>query len=400
MMKGFKKISFLLLLAFGHALLFSQNEKGLPASVQNLPPQADFSWLHACQGDSTCFINQTIRGNTYTWTVADTNSHHPTTLFTSNNDTGFCYLFAPGAYNITLEAYNNHLVSITKLLIIDTVTKADFSFIHCSNNFVNTSSCGSSFYWDFGDGTNSTLEVPNHPYADTGWYNVTLIAYKGAISDTLQKQIRVDVTAFASGLFSYTLSHDTVSVHALFGGAGTNYYWTWADGTYSTGRDTFHVYKDSTASYNVELYAINLCGPSLGIDTISILQQVPAIADFYFTGTCFGDSTCFTNLSAGGITYTWTISDGIGNAIGTSTNDSAFCYLFTSIGSYSITLAANNGFSVTSVTKTITIDTLPKANFYFKRCSNRFFNLSTCSSSYYWDFGDGSNSTLFMPVHE
>ncbi|MGZ3893428.1 MAG: PKD domain-containing protein [Bacteroidia bacterium] len=383
-------------------LAFTQNAKSNwpPPSVQNLPPEANFSWLHACLGDSTCFINQTIRGNTYTWTVTDTNSHHPTTLFTSNNDSGFCFLFAAGSYNVTLEAYNNHYVSITKLLTIDTVTKADFAFIHCGNNFINTSSCASSFYWDFGDGTTSTLSLPNHQFPDTGSYNVTLIAYKGSFSDTLKKLIKVDVTAFASGAFTYTLSNDTVSVHATFGGANTNYYWTWADGTYSTGRDTFHVYKDSTASYAVELYAINSCGPSLGIDTINILQQVPAIADFYFTGTCFGDSTCFTNLSAGGITYTWTISDITGAVIDTSTNDSAFCFLFPSIGSYSVTLDASNGFSVASVTKAIVIDTMPHADFYFKRCSNRFFNQSTCSSNYYWDFGDGTNSTLYMPSHQ
>lgn len=402
LLKTSKHIIVLFILA-GMQVAFAQGKQlNTSLSPQNLPPQADFSWLHACLGDSTCFINQTIRGNTYTWTVSDTNSHHPNVLFTSFNDSGFCYLFPAGVYDVSLQAYNNHYVSITKRLTIDTVTKADFSFIQCSNNFINNSTCASSFYWDFGDGTTSTLALPNHQYADTGLYNVTLIVYKGSISDTLQKPIRIDVTTFANGIFTHTLSHDTVFVHAVLGGANTNYYWTWADGTYSSGRDTFHVYKDSTATYNVGLFVVNSCGPVSTTDTINIVQQVPVIPDFLFTGTCFGDSTCFTNLSVGGVSYTWTVSDtgSPPNIIYTTTSDSAFCFLFPTVGSYSVKLYAYNNFSTTSAVKIITIDTLPRAGFSFRRCSNRFLNLSSCSFSYYWDFGDGASSTLAAPVHQ
>jgi PKD repeat protein len=400
-MKSLKKI-ILLIFLLENGIIFSQNAKEnyIPPSPLNLPPEANFSWLHACLGDSTCFINQTIRGNTYTWTVTDTNSHHPVTLFTSTNDSGFCYLFPAGAYSVSLSAYNNHLVTTTKLIIIDTVTKADFSFIHCGNHFVNISSCASSFYWDFGDGTNSTLAIPDHQYADTGHYNVSLIVYKGSISDTLKQQIVVDVTSFASGIFTHTVSHDTLFVHATFSGAGTNYYWTWADGTYSTGQDTFHVYKDSTAFYNVELFVINSCGPALSFDTIGITQQIPAVADFSFTNTCFGDSACFTNLSAGGITYTWTVYNTLGNMLDSSTNNSGFCFLFPARGIYYVKLLANNNFSITSTVKTIIIDTLPRANFSFTHCSNNFSNLSSCAYSFDWDFGDGGSSSITAPIHQ
>ena len=42
-------------------------------------------------------------------------------------------------------------------------------------NFVNTSR-GSSFFWDFGDGTTSTLRNPQHTYTQPGHYSVQLIA--------------------------------------------------------------------------------------------------------------------------------------------------------------------------------------------------------------------------------
>lgn len=43
-------------------------------------------------------------------------------------------------------------------------------------NFVNTSR-GDSFFWDFGDGTTSTLRDPQHTYTQPGHYTVQLIAY-------------------------------------------------------------------------------------------------------------------------------------------------------------------------------------------------------------------------------
>lgn len=271
------KIIVLLIFLMGNGIIFSQNAKEnyTPPSPLNLPPEANFSWLHACLGDSTCFINQTIRGNTYTWTVSDTNSHHSTTYYTSHNDSGFCYLFTKGYYYVSLTAYNNHTVTIKKLIVIDTVTKADFSFTHCANYFINTSSCASSFYWDFGDGSTSTLTTPTHQYADTGHYKVTLIAYKGGITDTMKKTIFVDVESFVSSTFTNYVSHDTVFVHAAYTGVGVSCNWSWSDGTYSTGQDTFHVYKDSTANYLVSLFIQNSCGPKGSTATVSITKPEP-----------------------------------------------------------------------------------------------------------------------------
>ncbi|HWY37482.1 MAG TPA: PKD domain-containing protein, partial [Bacteroidia bacterium] len=346
-----KKI-FFLAAVFCTVISFSQNKKTnypLP-TPQNLPPETNFSWLNACLGDSVCFINQTIRGNTYTWTVTDTNTHHPTTLFTSTNDTGFCYFFAKGSYMVSITAYNNHYATTTKRINIDTVTEADFSFIHCANNFVNVSTCASTFYWDFGDGTSSTLPLPNHRYADTGHYNVTLIAYKGGISDTMKKQIFVDVESFTNATFTHTVSHDTVFVHANYTGTGVNYYWTWGDQTYSSGQDTFHVYKDSTAIYTAELIVINSCGPTQHIDSISIVKQVPPQPDFVYSNTCFGDTTCFINQTPGANTYTWTVkvSNPFPQVIYTSNASPGFCFRFPAIGNYTVTLRANNNFYIVS----------------------------------------------------
>jgi PKD repeat protein len=281
-MKKIRTIFFLSLL-FSVFIISAQNKKmnsTLP-HVENLPPIANFSWVNTCFGDTTCFIDQSIRGNTYTWTISadSTNSHgghFPRVLHKSINDSVMCYHFnKAGNYSVTLTAFDNHFDSITKIITIDTTTKAAFSFIECNNYFMNNSLCISSCYWDFGDGSNSTIEVPYHLYADTGNYKVTLIVYNGTHSDTLSKQIHIDVTSYARANFTNNISNDTLFVHAGFSQTGVSYNWTFNDGTFATGKDTFHVYKDSSAFYLVGLVTVNSCGPVFGDDTIHIIKKTP-----------------------------------------------------------------------------------------------------------------------------
>ncbi|MCB9224661.1 MAG: choice-of-anchor L domain-containing protein [Crocinitomicaceae bacterium] len=59
-------------------------------------------------------------------------------------------------------------------------------------SFQNTSSGSVSWYWDFGNGLNSTANSPNTKYNPWGYYDVTLIAYNEiGCSDTIVKQIYV-----------------------------------------------------------------------------------------------------------------------------------------------------------------------------------------------------------------
>jgi PKD repeat protein len=413
-MKKIKYMFFLLLLFNSATSIFAQNKKlnSPPPHVDNLPPTSNFSWANSCFGDTTCFINQTIRGNTFTWTVVgDSISHglpHLDTLYNTNNgnDTSICFYFKKtGNYTVSLTAYDNHYNTATKVITIDTVTKADFSFISCANQFVNTSLCATSFYWDFGDGANSTNNIPIHQFADTGSYMVTLIAYNGNKSDTLKKQIYITIESYCNSNFTYVIAHDTVFFHATYAShTPTSYQWAFGDNSingYGSGRDTMHVYKDSTATYAVGLSTGNACGPIYGEDSIHITQQPPPSPNFSYIKTCLGDTTCFINQTIGGITYTWTVSDTSSAAPPLfSSTDSTTCFRFPYVGSYSVTLTTNNHFYTVSTTKLVTIGTIPIAGFSFIPCSNNFANSSGCAVSFYWDFGDGTHSTQTLPNHQ
>lgn len=58
--------------------------------------------------------------------------------------------------------------------------------------FDNKSKEGESYEWDFGDGTTSTEESPNHRYATSGNYTVLLKVNKGNKSDTKKEQILIE----------------------------------------------------------------------------------------------------------------------------------------------------------------------------------------------------------------
>ena len=78
-----------------------------------------------------------------------------------------------------------------------TSVKANFNYTSTNKfapaefYFNNTSSYATSYRWDFGDGSTSTLSEPIHTYTEIGTYNVKLIASANGKSSTITKSIDV-----------------------------------------------------------------------------------------------------------------------------------------------------------------------------------------------------------------
>ena len=65
-------------------------------------------------------------------------------------------------------------------------------------NVSNTSTNAINYFWDFGDGTTSTLpQPPAHLYTSTGNYTITLIADNGCTADTLIQPVSVSATGIS-----------------------------------------------------------------------------------------------------------------------------------------------------------------------------------------------------------
>ncbi len=133
-----------------------------------------------CLPFSVSFQNTSTNAVSYLWDFGDGSSStlpSPVNIYSTT-----------GLYSVSLISYSSDGSSDTAFFsnyihVIDTPS-VDFTVQSdsiCSGNdiagFVNNTSNGTSYLWDFGDGQISTTNAPTHNYSQPGTYNVTLIAY-------------------------------------------------------------------------------------------------------------------------------------------------------------------------------------------------------------------------------
>ena len=163
-------------------------------------------------------------------------------------------------------------------------------------------------------------------------------------------------------------------------------------------------------TYNIELRAT--CG-----NTINSVQQTEIVnpkpnANFSYTDHICVDKQPVnyinTGSSGGGYTYQWYLGNGATPSTTTSVNASNIIYSFG--GGKNVSLVVTNSFGCKdSITKTVFIEPLPNLVFSATspKCVNDtvyFTNYSWLGGSgtianWYWDFGDGNNSSVFQPNH-
>lgn len=122
--------------------------------------------------------------------------------------------------------------------------------------FINASSYGSSYLWDFGDGTTSTAANPKHTFNETGYYNVSLTVYGDGGSRTYFNVLQVYPTPIADFAVLpevVVLPDGVASFYNLSEGAST-YLWDFGDGRLSTEVNPVHKYEE-LGDYTVELVA-------------------------------------------------------------------------------------------------------------------------------------------------
>ena len=268
-----------------------------------------------------------------------------------------------------------------------------------------------SYLWDFGDGSTSSMASPSHTYTTAGDYTVSLTVTGPGGSDTeiCQGCIRVEdpapVASFDvsvnSGIYDLAVQFTNTST-----GPVTSYAWNFGDGSTSTEENPTHTYT-SAGLFTVTL---TVTGPG-GTDTaicgscITVASPPPSAAFSASTTSGTWDLPVqFTNESTGPISgYLWSFGDG-----STSSAENPL-HTYTTPGTYVVTLTVNGpGGSDTMVcTDCITVlDPAPVANFSVSTDSAvigddlTFTDLSTNPvTSHLWDFGDGTTSTLAQPVH-
>jgi gliding motility-associated-like protein len=395
-------------------------------------PRTKFSFAYDSSGCSpleVVFTNETQDANLFIWQFKDLQNNTFTTLSDSQvrfiyNDPGKFYpmLIARGQFNanginVTCETtYPDTSNNQRKEVTVFPLPNADFTHVtNCVSrqvNFSNTSTVSSgsvqSYHWFFGDGNSSTNQNPSHTYADTGRYNVMMIATTNlGCDDTIRRTIVIAPSpiimfSFQSSCFGQnTLFFDSSEG---FNDIILDWRWNFGDGTSSTLKNPTKLYN-SAQTFQVTMSAMNSAGCRDSVTRNVRVHPLPT-ADFNMSSSC-KNSPLYLNSNSTStdlpLTYLWNFGDGT-----TSTNNPVV-KSYANPGNYNIRLRVESPYGCRdSITKTNTI--YPNVNTALsvnqrQQCVNEnrfeFKDESTIVSGTYsrlWRFGDGSSSTDPEPV--
>ena len=274
-----------------------------------------------------------------------------------------------------------------------------------------TTGVASSFAWDFGDATTSTLQNPTHIYAAVGTYSVTLTAtgIGGSTAETRADLIIADEPAplaeFSAtntvGFPPLTVSFSDLSTLNI-----TSYAWDFGDGGVSTDANPTHVY-DTVGTYAVSLGVTSAGGTDLEAKTalVTVTEPVPVAA--FTPSTTRGDKplvVAFSDESTLNITaWAWNFGDG---AVSTLQNPS---YTYAAVGTYTVSLDVSSagGADTLTLTDSIIVEEPPPTALFAADVTIgdppllvSFTDATTgVVSGWAWDFGDGVTSALQDATH-
>jgi len=305
----------------------------------SIPPPVISGQDSICNGAST-----TLNTGSYTSFIWNNGSTNQSTT-----------IISAGTYTVTVTDINGCSATASKTITLLSGAQAAFNtgqLIGCDSvtvSFNNTSSNATSYYWNFGDGSNSSSTSPSHTYRTSGNFFVTLIGYApNGCNDTVIQQITLNIvndtvaSSFIAdtihGCSPFTVNFTNTSYH------GTSYFWSFGDGFTSTSTSPSHTYQDS-GTYTVTLIAYNLSSPCpMTSDTMKIQNYIRVDTTLNTVATfaaepldgCAPLLVNFKNNSTNSTSYTWNYGDGWYDTIMNPT------HLYIDSGTYIITLAANN----------------------------------------------------------
>ena len=243
----------------------------------------------------------------------------------------------PGAVSTTNNS-NNCNNGVFKFDLNFPIILADFDapWVGCSNNisFTNLSTHpqNTTYFWDFGDGNNSTQNNPTHQYLTPGIYIITLISSSPIacnLSDTITKQIYV-LSNSSSNLQDVEICKgETIQIGVLpINDPSISYFWF----------------------------------PSVGLNNVTIPNPIATVNSSTQYQLIISDGNCADTI------YQWVYTDSLNiNA----SDDTSFC-------KDPIQLSTNTSGTINSIIWSTNInftDTISSSNFYTANNIGTFYIL-------------------------
>lgn len=381
-----------------------------------------FTAEDVCEGSQTTFISAsstTIGSITqFLWDLDNDGMFDDATGNTVNH----LFLNA-GTYSVGLKIVvsNGDQDSIYQNVVINPVADADFTWNEVCDGVampLSTTSTISSgtittFDWELDNNTSfNDASGPsiNYLFGSYGSFPVSLrvTSDSGCVS-TVTKDVLVNPNPTADFTWTDVCIGDSMPFNAsasVVTGSINSYSWDLnGDNVFpdATGQSIMHLYINSS-NYLVTVKAATVKGCVTSATHLVTVAPIPYIS-FEFDSSCVGSSVAFNNQSfsqVGTMDYSWDFGD-----TGSSNQEDAN-HTYQTAGTFPVTLVGTSSYGcVDSATESITIYPTPEADFTFQNVcfgetvvfENESKPLGSTIESYYWNFGDGGESTLTNPTH-
>jgi PKD repeat protein len=378
-------------------------------------PVADFSSVNNgfCAGSNSFqFTNLSANAATYIWDFGD-----GTTSTATNPSHTYT---APGIYSVKLIATSQYgcqdIETKSSYVTIFPQPSAAFNAPVTSScsvttpfNFNSTGANATTWFWNFGDGTTSTVQNPVHQYGAPGLYTVSLIVTSSSgCADTLVKPGYISIGNSLVPSFTLNDSAGCGPVTITFTSTvpnATSWNWNFGDGSASVLPNPTHTYT-IPGSYNISLAVTTQsgCNGSITVPGLVTIDGPPVVSFTVASDTgCAPYAAQFSSTSTGAATYAWSFGN---NTTGTGANPTA---VYTNGGTYNVTLQATSPNGCTASQTVNSVVTVLKPSAVFNGvprtgCPGTTVQFTHTGSAtnivnWYWSFGDGTTSNLQNPTH-
>lgn len=245
----------------------------------------------------------------------------------------------------------------------------------------------------------------NRPHIKT-WFTVTICAVLLSSCNKLDLKPAcfspyVDFVAYNVNPSTLQVSFNSITT---FNGTISSYNWEFGDSTsYSGQTPPVHDYPALTSAnpsktYRIKLTVTNECGSSYWTKDIMV---GPCLPDVKFAATASNNIVTFTNQSSSptATTYNFNFGDGTSSIVSTT----SFSHTYVTGGTYQVVLKATNScgdnFYTLPVTVCNGVGTIGLLNYTSDDLTFTSIGTATVTNatSYLWNFGDGTTSTLQNP---